>query len=76
MQVDRSLDEALSAYKASTGTTYASMADSLGITDRSLQNKRHGIDPIRLDEAAKLAEMLGTSIDKIYEIAPMHIGRK
>lgn len=60
----------LGAFKGRTGTTYKEIAQDLGITSGGLSKKRRGITPFRLDEAAKLAEMLGVSIDHIWEISP------
>ncbi len=67
---DNELDETIYAVSRKKRIKLKDMADELGITPAGLAKKRRGDSALRLDEAAKLAEILGTSVDEIQRMAP------
>lgn len=61
--------ERTSAYCLENGMTNATLADALGMSRSSLYAKLRGLAPWGLEEAVKLAELLGMSVSEFAALA-------
>ena len=57
--------ERLGAYLERTGATKQSVADALGITTVTLASKLRGDSQFDLDQAFKLADLIGCKVDEL-----------
>lgn len=59
------LDDAITLYLRRENTTQEALASRLGMSTNSLSWKRRGIREFTLSEAAKLADIIGISLDTV-----------
>jgi transcriptional regulator with XRE-family HTH domain len=64
------LKKAIEHYKVDSGKTSSEIADMLGVSRYTLDQKVQGITPINFKQAKTLADMLGMTLDELYTIAP------
>lgn len=58
----------LKKYKRLAGLRYEDIATLMGCSERHLYSVRQGEAELSLSEAAKLAQMLGVSLDLLYKV--------
>ena len=62
--------ERVGAYLERTGATKQSVANALGITTVTLASKLRGDSPFDLEQAFKLADLMGCKVDDLRK--PLH----
>lgn len=70
MEKKTKLQIAVKVYQMETGTTTKHLADAVGITCEAFNNKLSGRNQLKFHEAKALSEILGMTLDELYEIAP------
>ena len=64
------LVKALEHYKVDSGKTSGEIAEALGVTRVTLWSKVRGDTPINFKQAKQLADMMGMTLEDLYEIIP------
>lgn len=64
------LVKALEHYKVDSGKTSSEIAEALGVTRVTLWSKVRGDTPINFKQAKQLADMMGMTLEDLYEIIP------
>lgn len=64
------LVKALEHYKVDSGMTSSDIAEALGVTRVTLWSKIRGDTPINFKQAKQLADMMGMTLEDLYEIVP------
>lgn len=64
------LKKAIEHHKIDTDMTSQEIADALGVSRQTLDQKVQGVTPINFKQAKMLADMLGMTLDELYVIAP------
>ncbi len=64
------LDRAIGHYLVDSGSSWAAVAEYLGLTTRAMRMKRIGTSPFTAKETRLLADLLGTDMDKVYDLMP------
>ena len=64
------LVKALGHYKVDSGKTSSEIAEALGVTRVTLWSKVRGDTPINFKQAKQLADMMGMTLEDLYEIIP------
>ena len=64
------LVKALEHYKIDSGKTNSEIAEALGVTRMTLLSKVKGDTPINFKQAKQLADMMGMTLEDLYEIIP------
>lgn len=62
------LEMQVKKYALENGVTIQAVCDAIGVCRTSLYMKLNGDTEFRLGEAARLAEVLGISIDELYAL--------
>lgn len=63
------IKQLVAAYCQDNGLTSAALADALGMSRSSLYAKLRGLAPWDLEEAVKLAQILGIDLNKFADYA-------
>ena len=64
------LDKAIGHYLVDSGSSWAAVAEYLGLTTRAMRMNRIGTSPFTARETRLLADLLGTDMDKVYDLLP------
>ena len=64
------LDKAIGHYLVDSGSSWAAVAEFLGITTRAMRMKRIGATPFTARETRLLADLLDKGMDEVYDLLP------
>lgn len=64
------LDKAIGHYLVDSGSSWAAVAEYLGLTTRAMRMKRIGTSPFTARETRLLAELLDKGMDEVYDLMP------
>ena len=70
MATQTKLEKAIEHYKVDSGKTNDDIARTLGVTRATLWSKIRGLTPINFEQAKRLADMLGMSLEDFYTLVP------
>ncbi len=64
------LEKALEHFKIDSGMTNDDIADLLGVSRQTLWSKVRGDTPINFKQAKQLADLLGMTLEELYDMVP------